>query len=512
MIYRTPMFNPDQLAIAIQTLNQRWTKHALAIWQGHRPAASPDRIYNGFAAILTPETIAATETIAGARHRLRIRHGLIDHYLQRNLMPHETEMQAWSRGAAAHVDGEKIYFRNIIPWCQKASTLAKRQKLQQETGPLCKLLKPFAINYWDIVLQTLTQTLGFDDYIDYCQLKKGVDYHHLYQSIKKMVQQTDGFYFDAMDAWCQDRFHAALAHLTRFDAMNLLSLSQWDHLCPVDHVETTLNFFSRWKIDPAHHPGLHLDIDPSPKKSAQAITIMVAIPQEIHLLMRPEGGWGDLETLWHELGHGLSAVFTDPHLPLVERELATAFNLSEVYAFLLQRMILSRPVLETLMALPEPTIDTIVLYKELKDLSVFRRYAAKFISEYEMFSNGNISDGGPYADTMARITGFYHQPESHLFDLVPEFYCADYLLGWMGEALLEQHLQNHLGDCWCLTERAGNSLKELWQQGNQLDIDSFFKENNMGKLDPTALLNRWNRLSSKLSTTGPSSASNAKGS
>jgi hypothetical protein len=68
----------------------------------------------------------------------------------------------------------------------------------------------------------------------------------------------------------------------------------------------------------------------------------------------------------------------------------------------------------------------------LKDLSVFRRYAAKFISEYEMFSGGDLSDGRPYAETMARITGFYHQPESHLFDLVPEFYCADYLLGWTG--------------------------------------------------------------------------------
>ena len=58
--------------------------------------------------------------------------------------------------------------------------------------------------------------------------------------------------------------------------------------------------------------------------------------------MRPEGGWIDVETLWHELGHGLSAVTTDPSLPAVDRELATAFSLSEVYAFLLQRMALSQ--------------------------------------------------------------------------------------------------------------------------------------------------------------------------
>ena len=62
-----------------------------------------------------------------------------------------------------------------------------------------------------------------------------------------------------------------------------------------------------------------------------------------------------------------------------------------------------------------------------------------------MFAGGDLSDGRPYADTMARVTGFYHQPESHLFDLVPELYCADYLLGWMGEAVLAGHLRRRLG-------------------------------------------------------------------
>jgi hypothetical protein len=65
-------------------------------------------------------------------------------------------------------------------------------------------------------------------------------------------------------------------------------------------------------IRDASHPGLHLHIRPQAGKSAQAISIMVRIPEEVHLLMRPEGGWIDVETLWHELGHGLSAVIHRP--------------------------------------------------------------------------------------------------------------------------------------------------------------------------------------------------------
>jgi hypothetical protein len=378
--------------------------------------------------------------------------------------------------------------------------LAKRQKLQQETGPLCKLLKPFALNYWNIVLDSLTSELGFAGYIDYCNRKKGIDYHRLYEQMKALVERTDELYFDAMNAWSHRRFSLPVDQLTRFDAIYLLSLGQWDRLCPVGSPQETLVFFSRWGIAPENLPGLHLHIRPRAGQSAQALSIMVRIPDEVHLLMRPEGGWIDIETLWHELGHGLSAVCTDPKLPEVHRELATTFNLSEVYAFLLQRMALSRPILEAVLGLPPETVATIIYYKDLKDLSVFRRYAAKFISEYEMFAGGDLSDGAPYAETMARITGFYHQPESHLFDLVPEFYCADYLLGWMGEAVLADRLVAQFGEDGCLEPHAGSWLQSLWRQGNHPDIFSFFEQNELGSLTADPLLARWKRLSESTAT------------
>lgn len=486
--------NPHRLTSAIRELNTRWARQALSLWQGRSPDRAPDQLYDGFEDILTVDTITRASNIREGRARSHIRHGLIDHYLQRKLMPHETEMQAWSRGAAAHVEGEKIYFRNVIPWCQKSSTLLKRQKLQQETGPLCKLLKPFAVNYWTVMLDTLTGELGFDSYIDFCSRKKGVDYHRLYRNVKTLIEQTDEPYFEAMDAWSRRRFDRPMHQLTRFDAIYLLSLSQWDRLCPVRRIEDTLAFFQRWGLNPARHPGLHLHMSTAAEKSAQAISIMVRVPGEVHILMRPEGGWIDVETLWHELGHGLAAVCTDPSLPVGDRELATTFSLSEAYAFLLQRMALSRPVLESVMGLSEQTVATIAYYKDLKDLSVFRRYAAKFISEYEMFSGGDLTDGRPYAETMARVTGFYHQPESHLFDLVPELYCADYLLGWMGEAVLAGHLRQRLGIRWCLRAETGEMLKEFWRQGNPVDIFSFFKNNDLGKLTSDPLLKRWERL------------------
>jgi hypothetical protein len=39
-------------------------------------------------------------------------------------------------------------------------------------------------------------------------------------------------YFEAMEGWCRERFQRPLSDLTRFDAINLLSLKQFDHLFP----------------------------------------------------------------------------------------------------------------------------------------------------------------------------------------------------------------------------------------------------------------------------------------
>jgi hypothetical protein len=210
--------------------------------------------------------------------------------------------------------------------------------------------------------------------------------------------------------------------------------------------------------------------------------------------MRPEGGWIDLETLWHELGHGLSAVYTSPELPIADRDMATTFSLSEAFAFLLQNLTMTRPFLKDYLGLTSAAVREIRYHKVLKDLSVFRRYAAKFIAEFEMFSRGDLENGKPYGEIMTRYTGFYHQPETHLFDLVPEFYSLDYLLGWMAEAILEMHLRQNFGSRWMFDVKSASILKGWWDQGNQYDLIEFLVKNGLGSLTVEPIMKRWNAV------------------
>ena len=474
-------------------LNYRWNLQALALWKGDRIPFKAFELYEGYDDFISLHTLTRIEHVAGEGEKHRLRFALIDHYLQRTLLPHENEMRVWMKGAAAHVNGQKIYFREIIPWCQKFSNYEKRQVLQNETGPLCKFLRPFALNYWKILLEILRDDLGYENYPAYCSEKKNINYPFYYDMLKELLEVTDELYYEAMGRWCRERFDRPLSDLTRFDAINLLSLRQFDDLFPGKALDALVPFFKKWDIDPAKTPGLTLELGREEGKSAQAICLMLQVPEEVYVLIRPEGGWGDLETLWHEMGHGLSAVFTSADLSMVMRDMGTSFALSESFAFLNQNLVLSGPFLEEYLGISPLNSKALSYHKTLKDLSMFRRYAAKFIAEYDMFMGGDLLNGEPYAQIMARYTGFYYQPESHLFDLVPELYCLDYVLGWMAETVLENHLREQLGLRWMFHPETGGILKKWWGQGNQYALPEFLSRNHLREMSSDLMIKRWEK-------------------
>ncbi|MBW1740151.1 MAG: hypothetical protein JRJ42_03330 [Deltaproteobacteria bacterium] len=483
----------EQIERALLTLNYRVSARALNLWKGGNSRTFDHNTYDGFYEILNPTTI---KRIRGSgpwtKHRQRLFHSLLSHYLQYRVSPYENELFTWMKGAAAHVDGEKIYFKDILSWCQKRSDLAKRRIVEKETSSLCKFLKPFALGFWEFFLKLLEDEFGYKDYAAYCQDKKQVDYDAYVIRLQSLLQQTDTLYFEAMEAWAQRSLGVSLCELNRFDAIYLLGLGEFDPLFP-EHAPLSkhLDFFNEWGIEVQNVPGLSLDINHSHKKGAQAMSFALRIPSEIYVVMNPQGGWIDLETLFHEMGHALSHAFTSPELSSVEKDFFTSNTLSETYAFLLQNMSLSLPFLERHLGLSSKAIEEISFYKGLKDLSVFRRYVSKFLAEYQMFKKNEVENGEIYADLLEKHTGFSYRPETHLFDLVPEFYALDYVVSWMAEATLEKTLAQTLGHDWMFKSEAGKILKDWWQCGNQYELDEFFTVKGIGSIDCRDIVDRW---------------------
>jgi hypothetical protein len=479
---------PAALIAALQARTYRWKKAALTRWLGQPSAGDGVGPADG----LSLDLLAQIDRLPEARLRHGVRHRFIDLYLQERVRAHDAEMQVMTQGAAAHVKGHKIYLREVVPWCQGAHTWAERQLLQRETTALCRFLKPYVLAHWEESLACLRTDFGYWDYGAYCAEKKGVAYQVLKPQIDHFLEATRALYLDAMGAWCGEVFGRPLSDLTRFDAIHLLGWGGFTPALPAHRTpRDTLGLLAIWGMPLASISALQLHTDGAAQGSTQAMTLLLRVPEEIHIVMTSSGGWIDLETLWHELGHGLAAAFTPAELPLAAREFATDHSLSEGYAFLLQGAILSEAVLTEIMGLDRTAARRLGYYKALRDLAVFRRYAAKFLWELELFNGLDLADGRPYAEAMLYHTGFYHQPESHLFDLTPEFYCCDYLRGMLMAHRLGAVLEETLGAGWPLSGDAGSHLRDWWALGHAAEIDAFCASRGIPALEVTDLMAHW---------------------
>jgi hypothetical protein len=481
---------PATLIDDLQKRTYQWKTAALSRWLGQPPPAAVEA-----ADELSLATLDRIDSIDDASLRHGLRQRFIDLYLQDRLRPLDAEMQVMTQGAAAHVNGHKIYLREVIPWCQQAHTWEERQLLQRETSALCRFLKPYVLAHWEESLTCLREDFGYGGYYGYCRQKKNVDYAAFKPEMTHFLEATRELYFDAMTRWCRDCFGRPLSDLTRFDAIHLLGWGGFPIDFPTSRTPMdTLSMLDTWEMPHTDFPGLHLHTATAAEGSAQAMTFLLRVPQEVHIVMAPTGGWIDLETLWHELGHGLAAASTPAELPLMAREFATDHSLSEGYAFLLQGAALSETVLTEVLNLDGATAHRLGCYKALRDLAVFRRYAAKFLWELELFNGLDLADGVPYAELMHHHTGFYHQPESHLFDLTPEFYCCDYLRGMLMARRLTATLEENFGSKWPLMPAAGVQLLNWWAAGHTADMVAFCVDQQIPSPDVGALLDHWGKI------------------
>jgi len=487
-------YTADEIENILYHLNYRWRLQALAVWSGKNAPFKHDGLYEGHDSFLRLETLEDFDKIPSANDRRdKLRYTFLGHYLQRELQPYEAEMRTWMKGAAAHVDGRKIYWGDIIVFCQKDSTRRQRRIVQKETTPLCKFLRPFALNCWETLLDILKRSLGFKNYTEYCALKKQIDYTAWYGLVKNLLAATEDLYFSSMERWVRVRYDATLRSLTRFDAINLLGLTQFDSLLPPEGIEEFVSFFRHWGMDLERDTNIHIDLGQNPEKNPEAICFVLQVPEEIYVLMKPRGMWLDLEAMGHELGHALFNAHIADELPFVVKEISRNSGLTEAFAFLLQNVTMSVPFLTRELGLDKETASLLHYHKVLKDMSVFRRYAARFLSEYEMFEQEDLGNGERYAEIMAEHTGFYYQPEACLFDLAAEFYSLDYVLAWMAEAMLEEYFRTLHGEDWMFFQDTGLNLKTWWREGHRDDVFGFLNRIGLGNLSPNSLVRRWER-------------------
>ncbi len=399
-----------------------------------------------------------------------------DLFIRGRVEPVQAMFLEWMNGAKAQVRGEDVPFSRIIAWCQDCEDLQARRELAREARSLCRFLAPFSHATWKAFMAAITEDLGYSDYISFCQARRKTSLAEQAAWCRGLLARNREEYLAETSEWLGEvQPGLALAEASRFDAIYLLGMRYMDSMFrDMVRADSANEFFSLAGLQ--NGSGLRMDLAGSAGR--QSYCIPIRIPGEVHLILGPVTGWIDWEALFHEMGHAFSFLNTSPALPVEAREFFLGGAVSEAFAFLFQRLCMKRNFLTWLAGTERSSseLNRIESIQRLKFQVLMRRYGAKFLIEFENFSHNRIAKGQDlYARIMEHETGFSYDPETYLFDLMPEFYSLDYFTAFLASGVMEQQLISTFGHDWFRDTNGIDLLREWASYGNLYGLSEFMQ-------------------------------------
>jgi len=424
----------------------------------------------------------------------------------------------------------QLLYEDVTEWLKKISEKPIRQTLYDRMAQA--YTENLSQRYIDLfqIQNKMLANLGYPDVIGFYAKTSGHHLRKLGENGKKLVEETQEKYHQRMSALYEAKtglnfdetatradilyvLHSESEETKaidqRFPQSKLVPLARqtFDGLgLSFSEVATEVDFadvqtYQREVVDKTDHPThngmplrrILLDITNREGKRSRAYVYPAAVPSEIYLSVKPEGGLDDYSAFFHESGHALHFAYENPELSYA-RALMGNNTTTETYAYLFQNLFLNRHWLRHMAGLSESEARLAVQQRALEDLYMLRRYASKMQFELHLFEGVNepgysLEDKGEiYAKILTQGAGFRYDPEGWTRDVDAGFYVADYFTAWSLEAQLREYLCSHFGkpevqgEDWYLNPEAGKFLKALWADGNiaQQDLSA-----RIGYNDPT---------------------------
>ncbi|MHB1069161.1 MAG: gluzincin family metallopeptidase [Gemmatimonadaceae bacterium] len=307
-------------------------------------------------------------------------------------------------------------------------------------------------------------------YIATWEALSGFSIAPLRDACAQFLRDTQAMWDDVLPEFLKRGLNLTPREATRADAIALMRAPEFDGAFPATAMEYEVRrAIGQMGASPDAHGRVVFDTGDRPGKRARAFCSPVRIPDEVYLVLRPQGGQGDWTTLMHELGHALHFANMDRSLPFEFRWLGDN-SVTEGYAMLFDHRLKDRGWLSRHSELSKADTPKYLRAAGFEELQFLRRYCAKLIYEVELHAGTTPWDALPdlYVETLTTATGFRYQRADAFLDVDPRFYAARYLRAWQLQALLNESLCERFNEDWWRNPHAGPWIEaELFGHGQR---------------------------------------------
>jgi hypothetical protein len=382
-------------------------------------------------------------------------------------------------------DGAQVPYRAVAPMIRNEPDAARRHALDRRLVEATSAQNELRERRWDALYER-ARDLGYPAYRALIEDAGRLDVDGLVRLVSSFLRETDAHYRAQLTGCLRDA-GVDPAHAEKSDLAYVFRQPEFDmHFAAdrlVDAYTRTMQGLG-FTDDAQRH--IILDVENRPTKSPRAFCSPVRIPDEVYLVISPQGGEYDYGAMFHEGGHAQHFAHTDRALPFALRGLGDN-SVTEGFAFVLEHIIAMPAWLDRYLGLGDPACY--LAMHRFNKLYMFRRYAAKLIYESELHAGADVRGHQKrYADLLTAATGVRYAPEEYLFDVDDAYYCARYLRAWILDSQLRLMLRERYGNAWFARPEAGAKLIDLWSHGQRYDAPSLLRREGLGGLDIAPLM------------------------
>jgi len=336
-------------------------------------------------------------------------------------------------------------------------------------------------------LHAEAKSLGFPSYTDLYGSLKGLELPDLSAAMGRLLEDTEAPYGERLEnALDQASVHPDTADVS--DILYCFRAARFDRYFSAGSMVRSLHStMSGMGLIKGDDFGFILDIEPRPKKSPRAFCSTVLVPDEVYLVIKPQGGSDDYDSFFHEAGHATHYSRISPDLPWALRCLGDT-DITETYAFLFQYLVHNVRWLRDVLGMPLAAAEEFRRFVLFKKTWFLRRYGAKLGYEFTLHSGDPADTCDAYVPALTEALQVRIAPEKSLDDVDDGLYVAQYLRAWIFEAMLRRYVEGELGASWWTNGDAGWLLRDWWQRGQELPISDLTKEIGYDQLDARPLI------------------------
>jgi len=439
----------------------QWKNHALG------EVVRISEVYKEYKDLFETSTLEAVHD-AGLddRRNLYLFAFLLNERVSAVISPIEDEIGRLLTQTEVEIDGQTIPYNMVIPEIVGNGDRYKRKKLRDALVPVHRSLNAL-YEKKDKRIKEELERLGYGDYLEVAQLLRLADIGKLAKRAEEFLKLSRELYVKVMGEAVDKYLGLTLEQVRRYDVLRLFSGIWWRAEFPANSMVSRLgHVLINMGIDPTAEGKILIHTEPLKKKAPRAACFGVRIPDDVRLSVKPMGGFGDYDSLFHEMGHAQHMAHTDKEE--LEFRYMGSNCITEMHAFTLEDLLTKVPVLTEIFGLNESVAKEVSRFKWVQRLFIVRRYAAKLLYEFS-WHTGRLTDLREGYKRYLEEAYCYPMDEedtySFLLDHDDLFYVVDYLRAWNISAALDRFLTSNIGETWYLTTKGGNSLKDLWSWG-----------------------------------------------